>query len=107
MNGFRPCLLNSLCFVGIGDSGIQELADVGHDRYEGQQVTKRNYGRSMGLVRLIFLPGSMTKANLFLIVQLRLIVGARGHVNDPLNKPTLYASFVLVVGFAVRAGKPL
>src|SRR5262249_44824751 len=69
-------------------------------------VAQRNHGRSMRVVGTILLLGRMAQADLFLVVEPRLVVRTKRRVRHPLDEPFLHPARILFVALAFWAAEP-
>src|ERR1700735_4216942 len=102
-----PRLFESLEFGFILNDIGEESADRKNHGNEAKKISKGNDRRCLGAICHVLLCRRVTEPDLVLIVEPVPIMRAQRHINDPLNKTALDHPSVLVIGCAIRLGKPL
>src|SRR6185312_255724 len=78
-----------------------------HHRNEGEQVTERNQRRRLSAIGFVLLLRSMTKTDLLLIIQPRLVMRTHDYVQHPLHEARLHLRGIFGVARAIRTEEPL
>src|SRR5579859_3168260 len=106
MHGLCPGSLKSCAFLRIKDLRAEELLHIRNHGYESQQITQRNEWRREAIVCLVLLPGSVSQADFFLVVEPVPVVWTGRHIDDPSDKTEFHSSLVVLVRLPIRANKP-